>query len=221
MFLKNRRVRSCGLLLVLLCLLSLLTACGASSSQADLASGTVLGTSTNTAQYVKFTKSYSFSIRYPKTWEYKIHAKDVYTFSNLNGVAFLTVQTLKNIRDDKSSEQVMNQAFTTLEQQPARLNLYQSNTSYQLQKLTRISGISNVTAGGKVWIRQNATAMMVVQAQSTPIPVTLTVLTTNHPKNSFREASYTVIYLSASDVYASAQTGIFQPMLETFIFNVK
>jgi hypothetical protein len=202
-----------GVLASCLSCIFLLTACdlfGSSSPPATPAASPGSPTSTATAastsplNLATYTGD-GYTIGYPKDWHVDTSQPGFVTFSDPQGIAYLSVHVQAN----------PNGLVSTRDQVALGLALFKSRvTHYQ-----RINMASTTTVGGESWTQGGATGDLTVKGQPAPVPAKVVVIADNHPANAPTTVGFTIAYATAQAVFDLAYEGEFQPMLQSFKFT--
>ncbi|MDQ2717090.1 MAG: hypothetical protein M3Z08_19475 [Chloroflexota bacterium] len=146
-----------------------------------------------------------YSIGYPNGWKIDKSQSGFITFSDPQGIAYLTVHVMEN----------PGGFISPSNQVDAGLQLFQSRTSGNYH---RLSVASTTSVGGDTWNQGSATGNLDVKGQSAPVPVKVVVIADNHPANAQNSRGYSIAYATAEQVFDLANEGEFQPMLQAFRF---
>ena len=168
-------------------------------------SGSSTSSSTPTTASTTLT-SYSgngFTVSYPQGWKVNKDNTGV-TFSDPNGIAYLSVRTSQNPGGLLSTDAQVNvglQAFKS-----------------QAKNYQQVNVPATTTIAGESWAQGAATGDVVPQGQSAAVNVKLVVDSDNHPAQQPTTQAYVIAYATGSQVFDLANTTYFQPMLQSLKF---
>jgi hypothetical protein len=146
-----------------------------------------------------------YVIGYPHGWKVDTSKPGFVTFSDPQGIAYLSVHVQPN----------PNGVVSAQEQVTLGLQLFRSQvTHYQPASVD-----PTVSVAGERWSQGAATGDLSVGGQPSPVPVKIVVLAVNHPANSPQTRGFTIAYATAQAVFDLADQGEFQPMLQSFTFS--
>ncbi|MBX5449497.1 hypothetical protein [Thermogemmatispora sp.] len=146
-----------------------------------------------------------YLIGYPQGWKVDTSKPGFVTFSDPEGIAYLSVHVQAN----------PNGLISAQDQVTVGLQLFRSQvTHYQ-----PVSVAPTTTVAGERWSQGAATGDLRVQGQPNPVPAKIVVLADNHPANSPQTRGFTIAYATAQQVFDLADEGEFQPMLQSFTFT--
>jgi hypothetical protein len=144
-----------------------------------------------------------YTIGYPKGW--KIGNKgNAITFTDPQGIASLAVGTNSNPNGVVPPTSILEFG----------LQLFKSNS----KNYHRLQSASTATVGGDTWSQGAATGDIVPTGQTASVTVKSVVIADNHPANSPETNAFTIVYATGQQVFDLADTGYFQPMLQSFKF---
>lgn len=187
-----------ALLLCSLILTLALVACGFGSSSP----GSSSTSTTSSTTFVSYSGD-GFTITYPQGWKANKENTGA-TFSDPNGIAYLTIRTSQNPLGLLSTDAQVNvglQAFKS-----------------QAKNYQQVDVPATTTIAGENWRQGAATGDLVPQGKSTAVNVKLVVDSDNHPAQQATTKAYIIAYATGSQVFDLATTTYFQPMLQSFKF---
>ncbi len=165
--------------------------------------GTTVITPTPTPSLTTYSGD-GFSISYPKTWQAK-QSSDGVTFSDPNGIAYLSIRTSPNPNELIPASTVVDTALQAFKSQAKN---YQS-----------VNVPATTTLAGSTWSQGAATGDVTPSGQSTSVNVKIVVIADNHPAHSISSKAFAIGYATGSQVFDLANTAYFQPMLQSFKFT--
>ncbi|WP_069801303.1 hypothetical protein [Thermogemmatispora onikobensis] len=146
-----------------------------------------------------------YVISYPRGWKVDTSKPGFVTFSDPQGIAYLSVHVQPN----------PNGIISAQDQVSVGLQLFRSQvTHYQ-----PVSVAPTATVAGESWNQGAATGDLRVEGQPNPVTVKIVVLAANHPANSPQTQGFTIAYATAQEIFDLADEGEFQPMLHSFAFT--
>ena len=148
-------------------------------------------------------KGDGFSISYPQSWKAKQSSEGV-TFSDPNGIAYLSIRTTPNPNELIPASTVVDTALQAFKSQAKN---YQS-----------VSTSATTTLAGDTWSQGAATGDITPSGQNTAVNVKIVVIADNHPAHSISSKDFAIGYATGSQVFDLANTAYFQPMLQSFKF---
>ena len=165
--------------------------------------GTPTPTPTSATTMTAYTGD-GFTISYPQTWKVKTDSTGV-TFTDPNGIAYFQIHEAPNPEGIVSTS---NQVTLGLEAFKSQAKNYQQQ-----------SVPSTITLANETWSQGAATGDITPSGQSTRANVKIYVISANHPANSTATKAFIIGYATGSQVFDLANTGYFQPMLQSFKFT--
>ena len=165
--------------------------------------GTPTPTPTSATTMTAYTGD-GFTISYPQTWKVKTDSTGV-TFTDPNGIAYFQIHEAPNPEGIVSTS---NQVTLGLEAFKSQAKNYQQQ-----------SVPSTITLANETWSQGAATGDITPSGQSTRANVKIYVISDNHPANSTATKAFIIGYATGSQVFDLANSGYFQPMLQTFTFT--
>ena len=143
-----------------------------------------------------------YTIGYPVGWKVNAQATKV-TFVDATGVYSLTIATAPNPGGTISPDTIASTGVSL-----AEAGLKNSQT---------VNVPSTTTVGGESWVQKSVSGMATQNGQN--VDVQAVVIADNHPANSPMTNSFTIVYLTATQLFSTANTTYFQPMLQSFKFT--
>ncbi|MBX5456800.1 MAG: hypothetical protein IRZ31_07860 [Thermogemmatispora sp.] len=195
----------CSLILV-----SVLSACnlfggaGSAPTPTPTSKPTAVSSAISVVNLVSY-RGDGYVIGYPHGWKVDTSKPGFTTFSDPQGIAYLSVHVQPN----------PNGVISAQEQVSVGLQLFRSQvTHYQ-----PVSVAPTASVAGEQWNQGAATGDLRVEGQSNPVTVKVVVLAANHPANSPQTQGFTIAYATAQEIFELADQGEFQPMLRSFAFT--
>lgn len=145
-----------------------------------------------------------FTISYPQAWKVKQDSTGV-TFTDPSGIAYFQIHVAPNPTGVVSTS---NQVTLGLEAFKSQAKNYQQQ-----------SVPSTTTLAGETWSQGAATGDITPSGQSTRTNVKIYVISDNHPANSTSTRAFVIGYATGTQVFDLANSGYFQPMLQSFKFT--
>ncbi len=145
-----------------------------------------------------------YTIGYPQGWKVKTSSDGV-TFTDPNGLAYVTVRTAPN----------PNGVVTTDTQTSLAIQVFKSSAKNE----QKVDIAATAMVGGDTWSQQAATGDITPSGQSSPVNVKIVVLADNHPANSSSTKSFVIGYATGTPLFDLANTSVFQPILQSFKFT--
>jgi hypothetical protein len=193
-----------------LILISVLSACnlfggtGSAPTPTPTSKPIVASSTASTGNLVSY-RGDGYVIGYPRGWKVDTSKPGFVTFSDPQGIAYLSVHVQPNPRG----------LISAPDQVSIGLRLFRSQvTHYQ-----PVSVAPTATVAGERWNQGAATGDLRVQGQPNPVTVKIVVLAVNHPANSPQTQGFTIAYATAQEIFELADQGEFQPMLQSFAFT--
>lgn len=208
--------RKLWLAIIFGCLLLLLAACnlgpvsintGATPTPTPTqkpAPTTVIPSPTAVASMVTYTGN-GYTIGYPQGWTVNKGSTGSVTFSDPQGVAYVTIQVVPN----------PNGLISTGDQVNTGLQIFKS----QAKNYTKVSVAPTTNVAGETWSQGAATGDVTPTGATSPVTAKIVVISDNHPANTSSTQSFTIGYATAAQVFDMANTTYFQPMLQSFKFT--
>lgn len=206
--------RKLGLATALCCLLLLLAACqfggisiGSSPTPTPTAKpAATTGISSPTAVSSMATyRGNGYTIGYPNGWTVNKGSSGSVTFSDPQGVAYLTIEVVPDPGGLISTNDEVNTG----------LQLFQS----QAKNYTRVTVASTTTVAGETWSQGAATGDITPKGTSGPVNAKFVVISDNHPANTASTQGFSIGYATATQFFDTVNTSYFQPMLQSFKFT--
>jgi hypothetical protein len=146
-----------------------------------------------------------YTIGYPQGWRVTQEGGGFVTFDDPQGVAYLSVKPTPN----------PGGTITAANQVSIGLQLFQSQAkNYQM-----VNVAPTTTIGGDNWSQGSATGDIMPKGQSTAVTAKIVVIADNHPAHSPATMGFEIAYLTGQQVFDLANSGAFQPMLQSFKFT--
>ncbi len=195
---------ACSILLAML-----LAACGGggtTSSPTPTPTPTLAPSPTPSATPTTSSNTYTggtgYTITYPAGWKVDGSGNRV-TFADATGAYSLTIGVAPNPNGLASADFIANTALTAAK---AKLtNSKDENVS------------ATTTVGGDSWVQKSASGTTTSGGQS--VDLQFVVIGDNHPASSPSTNSFTIVYITAKQLFATASSTYFQPMLQSFKFT--
>ena len=165
--------------------------------------GTATPTPTTATAMTTFTGD-GFTISYPQTWKVKKDGTGV-TFTDPSGIAYFQIHEAPNPTGIVSTSNQVTLGLETFKSQAK---------NYQQQSVP-----TTTTLAGETWSQGAATGDITPSGQSTRANVKIYVISNNHPANSTSTKAFIIGYATGSQVFDLANSGYFQPMLQSFKFT--
>ena len=216
MIVVQRIARKLRLALIFSSLLLLLAACNLGGSNGGSGNATPTAkpsptptqmttlTPTAVANLTTYTGN-GYTIGYPQGWTVNKTSAGAVTFSDPQGVAYLTIQVVPN----------PGGAIATSDQVNVGLQLFAS----QAKNYNKVSIAPTTSLAGDTWSQGAATGDITLKGQTSPVTAKFVVIADNHPANSQTTQSFTIAYATGQQIFDMANTTYFQPMLQSFKFS--
>lgn len=165
---------------------------------------TVIPSPTAVASMVTYTGN-GYTIGYPKGWTVSKGSTGAVTFTDPQGVAYVTIQVVPN----------PNGMISTSDEVNAGLQVFKS----QAKNYTRVNIAPTTSVAGETWSQGSATGDVTPTGANSPVTAKIVVISANHPANTSSTQGFTLGYVTAAQVFDMANTTYFQPMLQSFKFT--
>ncbi|MBV9232352.1 MAG: hypothetical protein JOZ18_23795 [Chloroflexi bacterium] len=142
-----------------------------------------------------------FTIGYPAGWTAKQNATGV-VLSDSTGVATLAVELVPNPNGSLPIAPLIQNAMNSAQGQ---------GKNFQTVPIA-----PTTTVGGDSWSQAAATGDSTRNGQT--VNMKIVVLADNHPANAANTRTYLIVYGTATRLFDTANTTLFQPMLQSFKF---
>lgn len=198
---------SCGLLLLLAACSGINITIGGSATAtptAKPAATTVIPSPTGVASLVTYTGN-GYTIGYPQNWTVNKGSTGAVTFSDPQGVAYLTIQVVPD----------PNGLVSTTSEVDASLQIFKS----QVKNYTRATVASTTSVAGETWSQGAATGNLTPKGATSPVLVKFVTISDNHPANTSSTQGFNIGYATATQAFDLANNAYFQPMLQSFKFT--
>ena len=146
-----------------------------------------------------------YTIGYPQGWTVTKGSTGAVTFTDPQGVAYLTIQVVSNPNGLISSSDEVN----------AGLQIFKS----QAKNYTKVSIAPTTTVAGETWSQGAATGDITPTGTTNPVSAKIVVIADNHPANTSSTQGFTIGYVTGTQVFDAMNTTYFQPMLQSFRFT--
>lgn len=166
--------------------------------------GTPTPTPTATTASLTTYKGADFTVSYPQNWKVKSDSTGV-TFTDPSGIAYFQVHEAPDPDGLISASNEVTLGLDTFKSQAK---------NYQQQNIA-----STTTIAGETWNQGAATGDITPSGQSSPTNVKIIVVADNHPANSTSTKAFIIGYATGTQVFDLANSGYFQPMLQSFKFT--
>jgi hypothetical protein len=199
------------------CLVSiaLLTGCrwsGDNQTSTPTPSPTLVPTATSTpsptptpiAQLTTYQGN-GYTIDYPKDWKVSVGKDGFVSFSDPQGVTYVSIASQPNPQGVVSTTDLVN----------AGLQVFQS----QAKNYQRLDATPTTTLAGEIWSQGAATGDISPDSQTATVTVKVVVIADNHPAQSPQTRSFVVAYGTDERVFHLIDVSYFQPMLKSFKFT--
>jgi hypothetical protein len=143
-----------------------------------------------------------YTIGYPSSWKANAQSSKV-TFADSTGIYNMTIVVTPNPGGAISADTLATTGITAVKTQLK--NPQDGNLP------------ATTTVGGDSWVQKSTIGGST--AAGTSVPLEFVVISDNHPASSPSTKSFTIIYGTAQQSFASAKTSYFQPMLQSFKFT--
>lgn len=145
-----------------------------------------------------------YTISYPQPWKVKKDSTGV-TFTDPSGIAYFQIHAAPDPNGLVSSS---NEVTLGLQAFKSQAN------NYQVQSVP-----STTTLAGETWNQGAATGDITPSGQSSRVNVKIYIVADNHPASSVSTKAFIIGYATGTQVFDLANTGYFQPMLQSFKFT--
>ena len=177
-----------------------LAACGGGTSGTATPTPTPSPVATNLTTYT----GDGYQIGYPQSWKVNQGSAGLVTFSDPQGIAYMAIHVAPN----------PNGTIPATSQVDLGLQAFKSQaTNYQ-----KLDIAATTSVGGDTWSQGAATGDVKPAGQPSPVPAKIIVIADNHPANDLSTRSFSIGYATGQQVFDLANTGYFQPMLQSFKF---
>ncbi len=146
-----------------------------------------------------------YTIGYPQGWTVTKGSTGAVTFTDPQGVAYLTIQVVPN----------PNGLISTSDEVDAGLQIFKS----QAKNYTKVSIAPTTTVAGETWSQGAATGDITPEGATSPVTAKIVVISDNHPANTSSTQGFTIGYVTGTQVFDAMNTTYFQPMLQSFKFT--
>jgi hypothetical protein len=149
-------------------------------------------------------KGTDFTINYPQNWKAKTDSTGV-TFTDPSGIAYFQVHEAPDPDSLVSASQEVTLGLDAFKSQAK---------NYQQQSVA-----STTTVAGETWSQGAATGDITPSGQKTATNVKIIIIADNHPPSSSSTKAFIIGYATGTQVFDLANSGYFQPMLQSFKFT--
>ena len=143
-----------------------------------------------------------YTIGYPVGWKVNAQATKV-TFTDATGIYNLTIVVTPDPGGTVGTSTFVDAGITGLKT--------------TLQNPQTVNVPPTTTVGGDNWAQKSESGTSTSNGQS--VTTQFVVLSDNHPASSSSTKNYTVIYGTAQQLFSTANSTYFQPMLQSFKFT--
>lgn len=165
---------------------------------------TVIPSPTAVASMVTYTGN-GYTINYPQGWTVSKGSTGAVTFTDPQGVAYLTIQVVPN----------PNGLISTSDQVNTGLQIFKS----QAKNYTKVNVAPTTSVAGETWSQGAATGDIIPTGATSSVTAKIVVISDNHPANTPSTQGFTLGYATGAQVFDMANTSYFQPMLQSFKFT--
>ncbi|GAC1380604.1 MAG: hypothetical protein NVSMB33_06740 [Ktedonobacteraceae bacterium] len=169
----------------------------------DFGGGTASAPPTTSSASLTAYTGDGFTISYPRGWKVKKESNGV-TFSDPNGIAYVTIHTSQNPGGVVTSDTQVNLG----------LQVFKS----QAKNYQKVTVPATTTIAAESWAQGAATGDVVPGGKSSVVNVKLVVDSDNHPADQPTTRAFVIVYATGSQIFDLANTSYFQPMLQSFKF---
>ena len=145
-----------------------------------------------------------YTISYPQPWKIKKDSTGV-TFTDPSGIAYFQIHEAPNPNGIVSTSNQVTLGLTAFKSQAK---------NYQQQSVA-----STTSVAGETWSQSAATGDITPSGQSSRVNVKIYIIADNHPASSPSTKAFIIGYATGTQVFDLANTGYFQPMLQSFKFT--
>ena len=146
-----------------------------------------------------------YTIEYPRGWKVSSGANGLVTFTDPQGIAYLSVATAPN----------PNGAIPATD----LVNLGLQGFKSQAKNYQRLEVAPTTTVGGDTWSQGAATGDVTRSGQPSPVTMKVVVIADNHPAHTLTTDAFTIAYGTAQQLFDLAFSAYFQVMLQSFNFT--
>jgi hypothetical protein len=217
MFNEQRLIRICSIGFCGLALAVLLAGCSwgggnnastptPAPTPVPTATPTPSPTPTPTSGLVTY-KGSGYTINYPKGWNTSIGKDGFVSFSDPQGVTYVSIASQPNPQEIVSTATLVNtglQVFRT-----------------QAKNYQRLDVSSTTTLAGETWSQAAATGDITPDNQTSTVTAKVIVIADNHPPHSLQTRGFVIAYGTDERVFNLIDASYFQPILQSFRFTEK
>lgn len=146
-----------------------------------------------------------YTIGYPQHWNVSTSREGIVTFTDPQGVVYLSIKVTPNPTGAVSASDQVTLALQGIKTQ---------TRNYQ-----RVAISPTTSVGGETWSQGAATGDITISGQSAPVPGKVVVIAANHPAHTVTTNSFVIAYATARQFFDLLDSAYFQPMLRSFTFT--
>jgi hypothetical protein len=146
-----------------------------------------------------------YTIEYPRGWKVSREANGLVTFTDPQGIAYLSVATAPNPHGAISAPNLVNLGLQVFRSQAK---------NYQRQEVA-----PTTLVGGETWSQGAATGDVTRSGQPSPVAMKVVILADNHPAHTLTTDAFTIAYGTGWLLFDLAFRAYLQGMLRSFTFT--
>jgi hypothetical protein len=146
-----------------------------------------------------------YTIGYPQDWNVSKSKEGIVTFTDPQGVVYLSIKVTPNPTGAVSASDQVTLAMQGIKTQ---------TRNYQ-----RVAISPTTSVGGETWSQGAATGDITIPGQSSSVPGKVVVIAANHPAHAGTTKSFIIAYATARQFFDLLDSAYFQPMLRSFTFT--